>query len=88
LEQVTLLPIDRIEHRTRQEFDRLADQRGSENVAAAIRDVAERIPTQPPAARQLMVEVLKVLEPFSNGHTPKAKGMSNLSDLQAATETV
>lgn len=87
LESVTLLSIDRIEPATRREFDRLADQRGSSKVAAAIRDVAERIPTQPPAARQVMVEVLKALEPFSNGNAPKAKGHSNLSDLQAATET-
>jgi hypothetical protein len=89
LEEVTLLPINRIEDKTRREFDRLADQRGSEKVASAIRDVAERIPTQPPAARQVMVEVLRALEPFAkNGTTPHQKGMSNRSDLEAATEVV
>ncbi len=76
LEDVTLLHIDRIDPKTRREFDRLADQRGSSKVAAAIRDVADSIPTQPPAARQLMVEVLRVMEPFSNGTKPTAKGMN------------
>lgn len=65
IEQVTLLPASRIDRKTLAEFDRLADQRGSEAVAIAIREVAERIPTQPPSARQLMLEVLRVLEPFT-----------------------
>lgn len=74
LQAVTLLPIERIDAKTRREFDRLADQRGPENVAVAIREAADRIPTQPPAARQLMVEVLRILEPFSepkNGNHAK-----------------
>jgi hypothetical protein len=88
MKEVTQLSMDRVEFRTKQELDRLIDQRGPEAVAVAIREVAERIPTQPPAARQVVYEAVKFLEPFSNGTKPKAKGHSNLSDLQAATETV
>jgi hypothetical protein len=88
LEDVTMLTMGRVELSTRRELDRLADQRGTHEVAVAIREVAERIPTQPPSARQVVYEAVKFLEPFSNGNTPKPKGLSNLSDLQAATERV
>lgn len=83
LEEVTLLPMQRVEARTRTELDRLADQRGAAAVALAIREVAERIPTQPPSARQVVFEAVKFLEPFTANRTePKPKG------LQPGTEEV
>jgi hypothetical protein len=54
-------------------------------VAVAIREVAERIPTQPPAARQVVYEAVKFLEPFSSpakatptkGLNPSAEEVAN-----------
>lgn len=81
MEQVTLMPTERLDRKSRSELDRLRDQRGDAAVAAAIRDVAERIPTQPPSARQVVMEVLKELEPFVNGAAPpKPKGYQPSSE--------
>lgn len=84
LESVTLMPMERVEPTTLRELDRLRDQRGDPTVAAAIKDVAERIPTQPPAARQVVMEVVKELEPFTLAPSSGERKAQAKEDTEAA----
>lgn len=87
MEELTGFPVQRVSDRTIQRLDGLCDRRHVDPVVAAMRIVAPGIAPQPPSPDQLVYEVIKHLEPFSNGRTAKvvaAKGEVSAEEAQSA----